>query len=88
MPLYATMVAPLISMLANTVISSRIVLKSRASTVPVTVKFVTVLNSVGVMAEYKPPAVTFTVFKTCALSNNVKQTLAKSKITCFICLVF
>jgi len=71
-------------MSANKGISSRIVLKSRASIVPVIIKLVTVLSSVGDSAENKPPAVTFSDLVTCALSINVMQIPAKSKSIRFI----
>jgi hypothetical protein len=82
------MFAPPMSILANTGILSRMVLKSRASTVPVIIKLVTVLNSVEVRAETKPPAVTFTFFETCAFTSKVIHTLKKSKNVRFIYSVF
>ena len=44
------------------------VLKSRASIVPVMVRLVTVVNSVEVRAADKPPTVIFTVLETAAFA--------------------
>jgi len=75
-------------MLANTGILSRMVLKSRASIVPVIIKLVTVLSSVGVRAENNPPAETFNVLETCALSINVMLNPTISKSIRFISFSF
>jgi hypothetical protein len=64
------------------------VLKSRASIVPVSIKLVTVLRSVEVRPENKPPAETFSVLETCAFSINEMLTPTKSKIIRFIFLIF
>jgi hypothetical protein len=69
-PVYETILTPLKSNRDRTLSVSRINLKSRASMVPVTVRFVTIALSVAVNEEDNlPPAVTFTVLDTCALSR-------------------
>jgi hypothetical protein len=60
------MFTALISNTANAGMLSLIVTKSRASIVPVMVRFVTVDNSVVDNAVDNPPEVTFTVLDTCA----------------------
>ena len=61
MPVYATILTPLKSTLANRGILSRMVLKSRASILPVRVRFFVVDSSVLVNTVDKPPAVTATI---------------------------
>jgi hypothetical protein len=87
-PENAVIVVPLKSMSVKTGMLSRMVLKSRESMVPVSIKLVTVLFSVSVRAENKSPAVTFSVFETCAFSINEMLTPTKSKIIRFIFLIF
>ena len=65
MPVYSTIVTPLKSTVSSIGISSRIVLKSRASIVPVSVSSVVPASSYAVKAVDKPPAETTRFFGGC-----------------------
>lgn len=85
-PVYAATVATLKFSTANLVTLSRKVLKSRASTVPVIVRFVTLDFSVAVNAAPRPPAEILTVLETCAFDIKEMHRRTESKIS-FISIV-
>jgi hypothetical protein len=73
------------SSMARTGILSRNVLKSRASTEPVRVRFVTELSSIAVKVVIRLPGVTVAVLGSCALPINEMQTKMTRK-NIFICI--
>lgn len=88
-PVYATIFTPFKLILAKSGILSRMVLKSRASMLPVTVRLVTVAAYALVMEANVPGIVTAKVLVTCAETLNVvSTTIIRDKSFFIVIIVF